>query len=347
MRIAREPRGQRASDFSTRRAVLSALGACALAPFAALAQQQQRVRRIGYLANDPDRASPTFQAFLSAMRELGWTENESGKKGNLEIVYVTSRGNNELFPKLAADIVTRNVDVIVTTGSPATRAAKEATDTIPIVFGSAANPVEQKFIASLARPGGNVTGLALLVQELGPKRLQLLKELMPGGQRFARMYESTSITPIQSAIIKEDEAAARTLGLNLQQIPITKFADIEPAFSAMVRSRVDALHVTAAPLFVVNRDYVSRLAIEHKMPLMGPDGRFAEAGALVSYGENFAARYRRAAFLVDKILRGTKPADIPVEQPTVFELVLNMNTARKLGMTIPEPFVLQTDRVIK
>jgi ABC-type uncharacterized transport system substrate-binding protein len=324
-----------------RRQLLIALGAGALAaPFADFAQQ--KIYRIGYLANDPDRASPTFQAFIGAMRELGWVEGK-----NIEIQYRTSGGRDELFPKLAADTVRENVDLIVTTGSPSTRAAKAATDSIPIVFGSAANPVEQNFVASLARPGGNVTGLALLVQELGPKRLQLMREMLPRATRFARLYQASSLAPIQPAIIKEDDAAARTLGVTVQQIPVTYLENLEAAFAEAARSRLDAVQVTAAALFVVNRDRVAKLALDHKLPLMGPDGRFAEAGALVSYGENFAARYRRAAFLVDKILRGAKPSDIPVEQPAIFELVVNLKTAKDLGVAFPKSFLLQADRVIK
>jgi putative ABC transport system substrate-binding protein len=325
-----------------RRELLIALSAGALAaPFAGFAQPQ-KIYRIGYLANDPDRASPTFQAFIGAMRELGWVEGK-----NIEIQYRTSGGRNELFPNLAAETVRENVDVIVTTGSPSTRAAKAATDSIPIVFGSAANPVEQKFVASLARPGGNVTGLALLVQELGPKRLQLMKEMLPRATRFARLYDVSGLKAIQPAIMTEYESAARALGVTIRHISVAHFDDIQPAFVAAVRQRVDALQVTADALFVVNRDLIAKLALEHQIPMMGPDGRFADAGALVSYGENFASRYRRAAFLVDKILRGAKPAEIPVEQPLVLQLVVNLKTAKRLGVAFPESFLLQADRVIR
>lgn len=317
------------------------LGAGALtAPLLSFAQPQ-KVYRIGYLANDPDRKSPTFQAFIGALRELGWSEDKS-----IQIQYASERPDKK-FADLAADMVRNKVDVIVTTGSPSTRAAKAATDRIPIVFGSAANPVEQGFVASLARPGGNVTGLALLVQELGPKRLQLMKEMLPRATRFARMYEVTSLKTIQPSIMTEDESAARTLGVKLQQIAVTDFNEIQPAFAAAARDRVDAIHVTAASLFVVNRDSIAKLALEHRLPMMGPDGRFADAGGVVSYGENIASRYRRAAFLVDKILRGTKPADIPVEQPANFELVINLKTAKALGIAIPQSFLLQAERVIK
>jgi len=325
----------------TRRKLLIALGAGALAAPLVSFAQQQKIYRIGYLANDPDRASPTFQAFAGALRELGWIEGK-----NIEILYRTSVGRDEQFPKLAAEIVRDDVDVIVTTGSGSTRAAKAATDRIPIVFGSAANPVEQKFVASLARPGGNVTGLALLVQELGPKRLQLLKEILPRATRFAHLHQASSIT-MQPAITGGDDSAARALGVTLQFIPVTGVDDIEAAFAAAARGRADAITVKADAVFVVNRDRIAALARKHRLPMMCADGRFTEAGALVSYGENFASRYRRAAALVDKILRGVKPADIPVEQPVIFELVVNLKTAKTLGMTIPESILLQADRVIK
>lgn len=298
--------------------------------------------RIGYLANDPDRSSPTFQAFAGAMRELGWIEGT-----NLEIRYYSSGGRDDLFPGIAQQAVRESVDLIMTTGSGSTRAAIAATDRIPIVFGSAANPVEQKFVASLSRPGGNVTGLALLVRELGPKRMELLKEILPRARRFARLYQAKSIDAIQPSIIKADDAAARALGVALEHVAIAGVDQIEAAFAAAARGGVDALHVSAAALFVVNRAWIGRLGLAHRLPMMCADSRFAEAGALASYGENFLARYRRAAFLVDKILRGAKPADMPVEQPDIFELVLNLKTAAALGVTIPAQMRLRADRNIE
>lgn len=321
---------------------LLALGAGALgAPIVVLAQRKQ-TRRIAYLANDPDRASPTFQAFIGAMRELGWVEG-----ANPEIRYETSAGRNELFPGIAAQAVAENVDLIFTTGSPATRAAIAATDRIPIVFGSAASPVEQKFVASLARPGGNVTGLALLVQELGPKRMELLKAIAPRAARFARLYQASSIATMQPAIMKVDDDCARALGVILEHVAIESVEKVEPTFAALAGRGIEGVHLTAAPLFVVNRGWVARLAVEHRLPMVCTDSRFVEDGALASYGENFAARYRRAAFLVDKILRGAKPADIPVEQSATFELVINMKTAAAMGITIPRSTLLQVDRVVR
>jgi len=320
-----------------RRQLLIAMGAGMLAaPFADFAQQQ-RIYRVGYLANDPDRASPTFQAFLAAMRQLGWIEGK-----NIDIRYLTSNGQDERFPELAATVVRDKVDVIVTSGSGSTRAAKAATSSIPIVFGSAANPVEQGFVASLGRPGGNVTGLALLVQELGPKRLQLLKEVLPNAKRIGLLQQEGA-----QRGTGVDDAIARSLGVTLLHIPAANADDIDTAFAKAARSGVDAVTVKADAIFVVNRNRIAELALKHRLPMMCADGRFVEAGALVSYGENFASRYQRAAYYVDKILRGAKPADLPVEQPMVFELVINLKTAAALGMTIPQPVLLQADRLIR
>jgi putative ABC transport system substrate-binding protein len=309
------------------------------APLAALAQP--KVHRIAYLANDPSRSSPTFNALVATLRELGWVEGK-----NIEIRYLASGGRDDAFPSLAAQAVRENVDLIVTTGSGSTRAAKAATETIPIVFASGANPVEQKFVASLGRPGGNVTGLALLVQELGPKRMQLMKEMLPRATRFARLYEGTTQADLQSAIMSEDETAARSLGITLRHIAVATMDDIAAAFVTAGRERIEAINVQANALLVVNRARVAQLALEHRIPIMCADARFVEAGALASYGENFPARYRRAAFLVDKVLRGTPPGDIPVEQPATFEFVVNLRTAKALKITVPEPVLLQANRVI-
>ena len=328
---------------ASRRGIVIALGAVALAaPVPGFSQQ--KIYRIGYLSNDPEprTSSHTFKAFMMGLQELGWTEGK-----NIDLRIRTSGGREERLPQLAAELVRERVDIIVTSGSAATRAANAATDRIPIVFGSAANPVEQKLVASLARPGGNVTGLALFVQELGPKRLQLLKEMMPGATRFTRVYQAGSIASVQPAIMSEDDAAARQLGITLEHVPVADMAAVEAAFAGAVRLRTHAMILTGAPLFVANREVIAGLALKYGLATMTADVRFAEAGALVSYGENFVSRYRRAAFLVDKILRGAKPSDIPVEQPALFELVVNLKTAKALGVTPPESFLLQADRVIR
>jgi putative tryptophan/tyrosine transport system substrate-binding protein len=319
-----------------------ALGAAVLGRLPAVFAQAQKVHRVAYLSIDPGRGNPLFQAFRAGMRELGWAEGT-----NIEYRFHASGGRDEVFAGMAAEVVRANVDLIVTVNSGSTKAAIQATDRIPIVFGSAANPVEQKFVASLARPGGNVTGLALLVQELGPKRLQLLKEMLPRATRFARLYQTTSIAAIQPAIIKVDDAAARALGVTLEHVPVAGIDGVESAFAGMARGGIEGVHVTAAPLFVVNRAWLAKLALDHRLALICPDSRFADAGALSSYGEDQVARFRALSVLVDKVLRGTRPAELPVEQPTVFELVLNLVTAGAMKITIPTPVLLQARRLIR
>jgi putative ABC transport system substrate-binding protein len=323
-----------------RRGVLAAGAVALLAPLVRLARAQ-KVHRVAYLSIDPDRGNPLFQAFLGAMRHLGWNEGV-----NIEYRFYGSGGRDELFGPIAAEAVSAGVDVIVTVNTASTRAAMAATSRIPIVFGSAANPVEQRLVASLARPGGNVTGLALLVRELGPKRLQLLKELLPHATRFARLYQANSIASIQPAIIMADNDAARILGVELEHVAVSAVHEIEPTIASMARAGVEAVHVTAGALFVVNRAWIARLAMEHRLATMGPDARFAEAGALSSYGEDQVARFRRLATMVDKVLRGASPAELPVEQSTLFELVINLRTAQALNLKIPQPALLQAARVI-
>jgi putative ABC transport system substrate-binding protein len=305
---------------------------------------QEKVYRIGYLANDPDprKSSSTFRAFVDALKEAGWVEGQ-----NIEIRVRTSGGRDEMFPVLAAEFVREKVDVIVTTGSGSTRAAKEATTTIPIVFGSAANPVEQNFVESLARPGGNVTGLAILVQELGPKRLELLKEMVPRAKRFARFFSRTNIVRLQPKIMAQYDAAAQTLGVSLQHISVVRPDEIESAFASAKDSDIQAVVVEADAALIVDRPKVARLALKHGLPMIGPDGRFVQAGALASYGENFVSRYRSAGFLVDKILRGARPSELPVEIPSVFEMGLNLSTAKALNLPIPESIRVQASLIVR
>jgi putative ABC transport system substrate-binding protein len=283
------------------------------------------------------------------LQELGWVDGR-----NVQILYV-SESHQRRFSQIAQEFAQAGVDVMVATGSSATRAAIGATRTIPIVFGSAANPVENKFVASLGRPGGNVTGLALLVQELGPKRLQLLKETLPKATRFARLYEEGFTSKEgEAAIVREDDAAARKLGVSVEHIAISgrgadnEVADrLERAFSDVKRAGVQALYVKADALFVVRRKTIADLALRERLPMMCADARFCDAGALLSYGENFPERYRQAASVVHRILQGARPADIPVDQPMTLELVVNLQTARRLGITVPQSVLEQTDRRIE
>jgi len=323
----------------TRRRFLAALTASALPVPSGFSREQPPVR-IAFLALSMPRDSQIFEAFVRNLKELGWVEGK-----NVEIHFQPNATDDHLAP-LAAKAVQNKFAVIVTVGSRATAAARAATGTIPIVFGSAANPVEQKFVRMLAKPGGNVTGVALTVQELGGKRFQLLKEMLPRSTRLARMYDSSSIADLQRQIITADESAARVLGVQLKQFPVTTLEHIEAAFAAAARNHVDGMHVTSGPVLVSHLISVSKLGLEYRIPVLGPDARFAQAGTLASYGEDLNARYRRVALLVHKILRGAKPADMPVEQPGVFEFVLNLRTAQALGIVLPESIVLQADRVI-
>lgn len=328
---------------ATRRRLLLALSAGALAHAFPTSAKAAKVHRIGYVMTDGDpRSSPiTFASFIAGLRELGWIEGK-----NIEIHIRSSHGRDALFPQLIAEVLREQVSVIVTSGSPATHAAKAATDSVPIVFTSAVQPVERKFVASFARPGGNITGIALQSDELGPKRLQLLKEMMPQARRFVRLYQPSTV-PTQTDSIAMQDSAAQALGVALEHVPIADMDAVTNALGAAARDRADAILMTTAGFFVGHRREIVQLAAQHRLPTMCADARFTRAGALVSYGEDLRPRYRRAAAMVDKILKGIKPADIPVEQIAIFELVVNLQTARQLGRSIPEAFLVQADRVLK
>lgn len=273
---------------------------------------------------------------MGGLRELGWIEGK-----NIEMRIRWSGGRIDLFPQLASEIVSEKVDLIVTGGSAATRAAKAATTTIPIVFASAADPVGQKLVASIARPGANVTGCALDLQKVGSKRLQLLKELLPRVSQVTRIYQVASIDPLQPAIINEDDSGARSLGVTLRHVAVADMDSIKTALAAAAHRRDDAVILTGAGLFVGNRDIIAKLALTHRLPTMCTDLRFTRAGALVSYGENLDMRYRRVARFVDKILRGANPANIPVDESTDMELAINMTTAKALGIVVSDAFRVQ------
>ena len=325
-----------------------AAGAALLAaPAWAIASERKYV--IGYLANDPDENSPTFQAFIGELAKLGRVRGR-----NIDIVYETSCGRDERFPELARKLVKRRVDLIVTTGTGSTRAAKAETREIPIVFGSVQNPERNGFIAALDKPGGNVTGLAILVQELGPKRLEKLKELVPNAKRIGRLFHrGATLAELQNAMELEDNKYARANGLEIVQVPVSPRAaqlpgqhcigtdpsDLDAAFSAVKQNGIDAIYVKADALFVVNRIQIARLALKYRLPMMCADGRFADAGALASYGENFISRYRSAAMLVHNIHndleKSPRPPIRPAELPTDIEFVINLKTAKALGLSIP------------
>jgi putative ABC transport system substrate-binding protein len=324
-----------------RRTFLAGTGAVLLAaPCAAGAQQPGKLPTIGYLgANTPSAESQRIAAFVQRLRELGWIE---GRTIAIEVRW--AEGRNERFAEIAAEFVRLKVDVIVTAGTAAVVAAKQATSVIPIVFAVAGDPVGTGLVASLARPGGNVTGLSLQATDIAGKRLELLREVVPGLRRLAILANVGS--PLAVREIREVQATARTLGFEVATSEIRRADDIAPAFDAL-KGRADALYVVADPLVTTNRIRISALALGAHLPTMHGQRENVEVGGLMSYGASYPGLYRRAADYVDKILRGTKPADIPVEQPTKFDLVVNLVTAKALGLTIPPSLLGRADEVIE
>ncbi len=308
-----------------------------VAPLAADAQPRQRVARIGFLGTAP---SPPLDAFREGLRELGWVEGQ-----NLIIEYRWMQGRPERLPELAAELVRPNVDVILAVASTQVEPAKRATSTIPIVFAAHADPVGLGHVASLARPGGNITGVSQLLTELSAKELQLLKEAVPTATRIAVLWNST--TPSHGPALKATEEAGRVLGVQLHPVEASTVDQFEAAFAAMSQARVQALLVIASPLSFVQRSRLAELALKHRLPGMFGFRENADAGGLMSYGPNINEMFRRAATYVDKILRGAKPGDLPVEQPTKFELVINLKTAKALGLTIPQSVLIRADEVIQ
>jgi putative ABC transport system substrate-binding protein len=324
-----------------RRAFITLLGGAAAAwPLAARAQQAARRPTIGYMgANTPVVESQRTAAFVQRLRELGWIEGRT-----FAIEYRWAEGRNERFAEIAAEFVQLKVEVIVTAGTAAVVAAKQATSVIPIIFALGGDPVGTGLVASLARPGGNVTGLSQQSTDLAGKRVELLREVVPGLGRLATMANIGN--PLAVLEMREVHAAARALGLEVATSEIRRAEDIAPAFDAL-KGRADALYVVADPLVTSNRIRINTLALGARLPTMHGQNDNVEAGGLMSYGANFPDLYRRAADYVDKILRGTKPADIPVEQPTKFDLAINLTTAKALGLKIPESFLLRADEVIE
>jgi len=324
-----------------RRAFLAAL-AGALAPLAAGAQPGARVPRVGYLAGGSSPSAPLRpgEMMRQGLRELGWVEGRS-----IAIEARFAEGQFDRLPGLAADLVRLNVDLIAAVGAAAARAASSATQTIPIVMISVGDPVGLGLVANLARPGGNVTGLAFSV---GPdtygKGLELLKEAVPGARRVAVL--SNPANPAQTLAIRNVSAVARSLSVQLQLLAVRDPNEFDGAFAAMDRERAGALLVMTDPMFTRNRARLADLGIKYRLPSMHGVRESAQAGALMSYGPNFDVISRRAAIYVDKILKGTKPGSLPVEQPTTFELVVNLKTAKTLGLTIPRSLLQRADQLI-
>jgi putative tryptophan/tyrosine transport system substrate-binding protein len=322
-----------------RREFITLLGGAAVWPLAARAQQP-KLPTIGYLGvTTPAVSAQRLVAFQQRLRELGWIDGR-----NVAIEYRWAEGSNERAAEFVTEFVRRKVDVIVTGGAPAVAAAKKATSVIPIVFQVVNDPVSIGLIDSLARPGANVTGVSNQSAELAGKRLELLREIVPGLRRLAIVANADN--PDAATDLRQSEAAARALGLDIVIPGVRSAKDIIAAFGA-VKDRVQAIYAVADPLVNTNRARIHTLAMAAQLPSVYNAREFVEAGGLMSYGPNAPDLFRRSADFVDKILRGAKPADIPVEQPSKFDLVINLTTANALGLTIPESFLLRADEVIE
>jgi putative ABC transport system substrate-binding protein len=305
------------------------------------AQQVKKVPRIGMLGIvSASAAAGRIEAFRQGLRELGYVEGK-----NIVIEYRSAEGKLESLPALAAELVRLKVDVIITRGSPPTRSAKEATNTIPIVMGWDYDPVGNGFVASLARPGGNITGLSSLAPEISGKQLELLKEIVPKLAKVAVLGTSTIQGNAQA--LRETEAAAGAFGVKLQYLDMLGPKDIETAFRAASKGRADAVLVLTSPFTFSQRTQVVDLAVKSRLPTIYPWPEFVEDGGLMTYGPSINDLFRRAATYVDKILKGAKPADLPVEQPMKFEFIINLKTAKQIGLTIPPNVLARADKVIK
>jgi putative ABC transport system substrate-binding protein len=322
-----------------RREFVAVLGGAAAWPFAARAQQTGRLPTIGVLgAATAATWAPWTAAFEKRLPELGWT---SGRTVLIE--YRWAEGRSTRFVEIAAEFVRLNVDAILTAGTEGAIAAKQVTPAVPIVFVGSVDPVAAGLVASLARPGGNVTGLSLQSTDLAGKRLELLREVLPNLRKLAILVNVSN--PGGVLEMNEAEAAARALGLDVAKIEIRQAEDIAPGFEA-IKGRADALYVGPDALVNANRVRIHTLSLSAQLPTLYGLRGFVEVGGLMSYGANVADLFRRAAEIIDKILRGAKPADIPVEQPTKFELVINLKTAKALGLEMPPMLLARADEVI-
>jgi len=318
-----------------------------LAPLATHAQPAGKVPTLGYLSRSSAKAfsemishGPLLGALQQGLGKLGYTEGQ-----NIAVQSRWAEGRQEQLADFAAELVRLKVNVIVTSGTPASLAAKRATTTIPIVMVGVGDPVGSGLVASLARPGGNITGLTLLATKLGGKRLELLREVVPRLRRVAVFWNPANLSV--ALLLRETEVGARALGVQLLSLEVRGPEDFEAAFAAAIRGRADALIALEDPLTVVHRGRIIDFATKNRLPATCGLKEFAQAGGLMSYGASLPDLYRRAATYVDKILKGAKPADLPVEQPTKFELVINLKTAKALGLTIPQSILLRADQVIR
>jgi putative ABC transport system substrate-binding protein len=325
-----------------RRAFTTLLGGAAVVwPIAARAQQAGKVHRIGVLETISTTLNvANFYALREGLRQLGYAEGQ-----NLVIEYRSADGRDDRFPGLARELLALKVDVIVTRGTPAAKAVKNATSTVPVVMMASGDPVGVGLVTSLARPGGNITGLSAIVGELSPKRLELIREIVPGLARIA-VLANTSNDAVRRDWARI-ETAARSLGVQSQLLDLRESDALGPTFDDASARRADALVVVIDAITQANQQRIVDLAMKHRLPAIYSSREFVDAGGLISYGVSYPDLYRRAATYVDKILKGTKPADLPVVQPTKFELVINLKTAKALGLTIPDKLLALADEVIE
>jgi putative tryptophan/tyrosine transport system substrate-binding protein len=321
-----------------RRDFISLTGGAIAWPLAARAQTAGKLPIIGFLGTDPAAWSQWTAAFVGRLRELGWIEGRT-----ISIEYRWSEGRSERYTEIAAEFVRLKVDVIITPGGSAL-ATKQATSVIPIVFTMAIDPVGSGLVESLARPGGNITGLSLQSTDIAGKRLELLRDVLPGLRRLAIIANVSY--PAAELEMRQVQATARALGLDVATLEVRRAGDIGPAFEAL-KDHAEALYVAPDPLTVNSRTQINTLALGARLATISFTREYVQAGALMSYGPNYPDLFRRAADYVDKILKGAKPGDLPVEQPTKFELIINLTTAKALGLKIPESFLLRADEVVE
>jgi putative tryptophan/tyrosine transport system substrate-binding protein len=304
------------------------------------AQQPGKVLHIGFLSSGASSASENIEVIRQRLRELGYVEGK-----NIAFEYRGAEGKLDRFPALAAELVRLKVDVIVTQGTPAATAAKNATKTIPIIMSGGTDPVATGLVTSLARPGGNITGVTIMNEELAGKRLELLKETNPKVSRLGVLWNP--VNPGSAVVFKQTQAAAQELSLSLQSLEVQTVNDLQGAFDAATRSGVNGLVLLATAPINNHLKLVADLAVKNRLPSIYDRSEFVEAGGLMSYGPNVTNMARRAATYVDKVLKGANPGDLPVERPTKFDFVINLKTAKQIGLTIPQSVLYRADKVIK
>lgn len=328
---------------NTRRNILAALGAGLFsAPLSSFAQAQGKIWRVGFLAprRPANLDADAYGAFARGMRELGYIEGK-----NLVIEYRFADGNMGKLPELAAEIARLKVDVIVTAGTPSTRAAQKATATVPIVMGSVSDPVGDGFVRTLAHPGGYITGLSSVQSDIGPKLLDLVRRMISKPSRVAVLMNPLDSSHV--SILQNIKLAANATGIRILPVEVRAASEIENAFSALTREKVDAVIVAAGGFMNQNERKLAQLMAKNRLPSIASRKEYTEAGGLMSYGVNRAEVYQRAAIYVDKIFKGAKPGDVPVEQPTKLELIINSTTAKMLGIKIPQSLLISADKVIE